>query len=95
MGAGNSEEWKGYQHQLFEDKTERGVLIDGSEEKGASKIIRNPRAKDGLLSFLKDDEKNDLDTAWKLFEFSHHHITSYTIKTLKTFQSIPQKTCQI
>ena len=70
MGSGPSEEWKGYQHQLLADKTIRAVLIDGTEEKGASKIIRHPRAKDGLLSFLQDEEKNDLDTAWKLFAFS-------------------------
>jgi len=72
MGQGNSEEWKGYQHQLLSDKTERGCLIDGTEEKGATKIIRCPRAKEGLLSFLKDDEKGDLDTAWKLFEYSYN-----------------------
>jgi len=71
MGSGSSEEWKGYQHQLLADKTERGCLIDGTEEKGATKIIRCPRAKEGLLSFLQDDEKNDLDTAWKLFAVSY------------------------
>eukprot|EP01084_Bolivina_argentea_P111036 198218_1 len=80
MGQGNSEEWKGYQHQLLEDKIQRGVLIDGTEEKGATKVLRHPRAKDGLCSFLKDDEKNDLDTAWKLFNTSYtkHGDKDYT-----------------
>lgn len=70
MGNGGSNQWKGYQEQLFSDETQRGVFIDGTEEKGATKILRNPRAKNGLLGFLQDDEKNDLDTAWKLFALS-------------------------
>jgi len=72
MGGGNSQEWKGYQHQLMNDKSERGVLVDGTEEKGASKILRHPRSAEGLKGFLIDDEKNEMDTAWKLF------TTSYT-----------------
>eukprot|EP00486_Rosalina_sp_Unknown_P012591 CAMPEP_0201588740 /NCGR_PEP_ID=MMETSP0190_2-20130828/158395_1 /ASSEMBLY_ACC=CAM_ASM_000263 /TAXON_ID=37353 /ORGANISM="Rosalina sp." /LENGTH=144 /DNA_ID=CAMNT_0048041451 /DNA_START=101 /DNA_END=531 /DNA_ORIENTATION=- len=71
MGGGSSSEWKGYQDQLFSDKTERGVWIDGTEEKGATKVLRNPRSKDGLCGFLQDDEKNELDTAWKLFEVAY------------------------
>jgi len=57
---------------LMEDKTQRGVFIDGTEEKGATKVLRHLRAKEGLLKYLVDDEKNELDTAWKLF------TTSYT-----------------
>jgi len=71
MGSGNSNEWKGYQEQLFSDKSERGVWIDGTEEKGATKVLRHPRSKDKLQSFLEDDEKNALDTAWKLFAVSY------------------------
>ena len=70
MGSGNSNEWKGYQEQLFSDKSVRGVWIDGTEEKGATKVLRHPRSSDKLQGFLQDDEKNDLDTAWKLFAFS-------------------------
>ena len=29
------------------------------------------RAKEGYAGFLKDDEKNELDTAWKLFNVSY------------------------
>eukprot|EP00484_Ammonia_sp_Unknown_P029857 CAMPEP_0197049500 /NCGR_PEP_ID=MMETSP1384-20130603/24626_1 /TAXON_ID=29189 /ORGANISM="Ammonia sp." /LENGTH=734 /DNA_ID=CAMNT_0042481783 /DNA_START=61 /DNA_END=2265 /DNA_ORIENTATION=- len=71
MGAGNSEEWKGYQHQLLSDNEARGVFVDGTEEKGATKVLRHPRAKDALCGFLQDDEKNELDTAWKLFSVSY------------------------
>eukprot|EP01083_Nonionella_stella_P032453 88844_1 len=80
MGQGNSEEWKGYKHQLMQDKSTRGVFIDGTEEKGATKILRHPRAKDGLLSFLENDEKQPLDTAWKLFHTSYkaHPKNDYT-----------------
>ena len=67
MGQGNSEEWKGYQHQLFQDEKERGIFIDGTEEEGCTKILRHPRCKDSLLGFLLDDEKREMDTAWKLF----------------------------
>ena len=70
MGQGNSNEWKGYQDQLFSDKANRGIFIEGTEEKGATKVLRNPRSEKELQSFLKDDEKKDLDTAWKLFAFS-------------------------
>lgn len=74
MGTGNSNEWKGYQHQLMADKTERGVFIDGTEEKGATKILRHPRSKEELKGFLVDEEKNELDTAWKLFTTSYYRI---------------------
>lgn len=54
------------------DKSIRGMFIDGTEEKGATKILRHPRAKDGCLSYLKDeDEKTELDTAWKLFSSTY------------------------
>ena len=84
MGQGNSEEWKGYQHQLFADKTERGIWVDGTEEKGATKVLRHPRSKDGLQGFLKDEEKNELDTAWKLFAFSgcFYKLNTIILRTL-------------
>eukprot|EP01084_Bolivina_argentea_P266627 452271_1 len=71
MGQGNSEEWKGYNHQLLQDEKQRGYLVPDSEEKNTSQILRNPRAKDGFIGFLQDDEKNELDTAWKLFNVSY------------------------
>jgi len=71
MGGGNSQEWQGYHHQLMSDKSIRGLLIDGTEEKGATKILRHPRAKDGCLSYLTDEQKTELDTAWKLFTTSY------------------------
>ena len=88
MGQGNSNEWKGYQDQLFADKNQRGVWIDGTEEKGATKVLRNLRSKDGLQSFLKDEEKNELDTAWKLFSFSYiiyYIIYSFTTESNHSF----------
>eukprot|EP01084_Bolivina_argentea_P225750 381406_1 len=64
--------WLGHQHQLFSDKIQRGILIDGTEEKNATKALRHPRAKEGLWNtFLIDDENNQLDTVWKLFNISY------------------------
>jgi len=72
---GNKNSWQGYDHQLMAQKEPRGVFIDGTEEKGATRILRHPRAKEGVLSFLKDphEEKGELDTAWKLFKTSYVH----------------------
>ena len=34
---------------------------------GFTPVFRDKRYPDGFGGFLKDDEKNDLDTSWKIF----------------------------
>jgi len=73
--AGSQDEFKGYEQQLLSDQELQSYKVPNSEEKNASAIYRNPRAKDGFLGYLKvtDDEKKsskELNTGWELFSYS-------------------------
>eukprot|EP01084_Bolivina_argentea_P320245 555622_1 len=85
MGTDTSAEWKGYKHQLLQDTSIRGILIEGTEEKGASKVLRHPRAKNGTLGFLRDDGNNELDTAWNLFTASYKKSPSHNYTGFRPF----------